>query len=162
MKPLDDKYRERLNRLSTTNVSDALDALRLSGATYGVRPMWESAGKVVGRAVTVRLMAAGLAKSKHHLGIRAIGAAGGGDVILIDNGGRLDTSCWGGILSNAAKMKEIAGVVIDGACRDLDDCVEADLPVYARGSVVARISRCNSAGCRCGRAILWSQIEAAW
>ena len=34
-------------------------------------------------------------------------------------------------------MKGISGVVIDGACRDLDDCVEIDFPVYARGTVVA-------------------------
>ena len=33
-----------------------------------------------------------------------------------DNGGRLDTSCWGGILANGAKMKGVSGVVIDGAC----------------------------------------------
>lgn len=34
-------------------------------------------------------------------------------------------------------MKGISGVVIDGACRDLDDCVELNFPVYARGTVVA-------------------------
>ena len=27
--------------------------------------------------------------------------------------------------------------MIDGACRDLDDCIEVDFPVYARGTVVA-------------------------
>jgi regulator of RNase E activity RraA len=71
------------------------------------------------------------------LGINAINVATQGDVIVIDNGGRIDTSCWGGILANGAKMKGISGVVIDGACRDVDDCVEVDFPVYARGSVVA-------------------------
>jgi len=40
---------------------------------------------------------------------------------FIDNGGRLDVSCWGGILANGAKMKGVSAVVIDGACRDLDD-----------------------------------------
>ena len=68
--------------------------------------------------------------------MKAIEAAETGDVIIIDNGGRLDTSCWGGILANGAKMKGVSGVVIDGACRDLDDCVEIDFPVYARGTVV--------------------------
>ncbi|WP_028991314.1 RraA family protein [Thermacetogenium phaeum] len=135
--PLDERYRQRLERLSTTNVADALDALGLKGATYGIRPIWEGASKIVGKAVTVKLTAAGLTKSKHHLGVKAIEAAEPGDVIVVDNGGRLDTSCWGGILANGAQMKGVSGVVIDGACRDVDDYVAIKFPVYARGSVVA-------------------------
>ena len=69
--------------------------------------------------------------------MKAISLAEPGSIIIIDNGGRIDTSCWGGILANSAKMKGVKAVVIDGACRDLDDCIEADFPVYARGTVVA-------------------------
>lgn len=137
MSEFDEKYRARFEKLSTTNVSDALDALGYKGSTYGIRPMMERWNKVLGPAVTVKMTAAGMVKGKHHLGIKAINAAETGDVIIIDNGGRLDTSCWGGILANGAKMKGVSGVVIDGACRDLDDCVDVDFPVYARGSVVA-------------------------
>jgi 4-hydroxy-4-methyl-2-oxoglutarate aldolase len=133
----DAKYRRRLERLSTTNVADALDALGLKGATYGIGPVWPSMKKVVGQAVTVKMTAAGLTKAQHHLGVKAIDAAAAGDVIVIDNGGRRDTSCWGGILANGARQKGISGVIIDGACRDVDDCVEIDFPVYARGVVVA-------------------------
>lgn len=129
--------RERLLKLSTTNVADALDALGYKGATYGVRPIYEGVKKVAGSAVTVKMTAAGETKGKVHLGIRAIEAAEAGDVIVVDNGGRLDTSCWGGILANGAKLKGISGVVIDGACRDVDDFVEIGFDVYARGSVVA-------------------------
>jgi len=124
-------------KLSTTNVADALDALGLKGATYGINAIWPTMAKVVGAAVTVKLVAAGLTKGTTHLGVKAIDLAQAGDVILVDNGGRLDTSCWGGILANGAKQKGISGVVIDGACRDVDDYVEINLPVYARGSVVA-------------------------
>jgi regulator of RNase E activity RraA len=92
---------------------------------------------VVGRAVTVKIASAGLTKSKNHLGVKAIEAAERGDVIVIDNGGRLDTSCWGGVLTNGAKMKGVSAVVVDGAIRDLDDCMDARFPVYARGTVVA-------------------------
>jgi 4-hydroxy-4-methyl-2-oxoglutarate aldolase len=132
-----EKHRFRLEKLSTTNVADALDALGLKGATYGIKPIWPTMSKVVGRAVTVKMTAAGLTKAPHHLGVKAIDAATAGDVIVIDNGGRLDTSCWGGILANGAQQKGISGVIIDGACRDVDDCVEIDFPVYARGVVVA-------------------------
>lgn len=134
---MDSSMRERLLKLSTTNVSDALDALGYKGSTYGVRPMYEGVGKIAGSAVTVKMTAAGETKGKVHLGIRAIEAAQPGDIVVVDNGGRLDTSCWGGILANGAHLKGISGVVIDGACRDVDDYVEIGFPVYARGAVVA-------------------------
>ena len=50
--------RARIERLSTTNLSDALDALGLKGATFVIRPLWD-AGKIAGRAVTVKIVAAG-------------------------------------------------------------------------------------------------------
>lgn len=137
MSEFDAKYRSRLERVSTTNISDALDSLGYKGATFGIRPLMPEWKKVVGRAVTVKMTAAGLTKGKTHLGVKAIDLAEKGDIIIIDNGGRLDTSCWGGILANGAKMKGVSAVVIDGACRDLDDCVDVDFPVYARGTVVA-------------------------
>lgn len=134
---MDKIMRERLLKLSTTNVSDALDALGYKGSTYGIRPVYEGVNKIAGSAVTVKMTAAGETKGKVHLGIRAIEAAADGDVVVVDNGGRLDTSCWGGILANGAKLKGISGVVIDGACRDVDDYVDISFPVYARGAVVA-------------------------
>ena len=137
MSCFDEAYRSRFEKLSTTNVSDAMDALGIKGSTFGIRPMMPNWCKAVGRAVTVKMTAAGPVKGKHHLGVKAVEAAEKGDIIIIDNGGRLDTSCWGGILANGAKMKGVSAVVIDGACRDLDDCVEIDFPVYARGTVVA-------------------------
>ncbi|MBQ6439859.1 MAG: RraA family protein, partial [Mogibacterium sp.] len=137
MNVFDEKYRARFEKLSTTNVSDACDFYNIHGATYGIRPMIEKWGRMVGRAVTVKMCATGETKNKHHLGMNAIVAAEPGDIVVIDNGGRLDTSCWGGILANSAKMKKITGTVIDGCCRDLDDIIDADYPVYARGCVVA-------------------------
>ena len=128
--------RKRLERLSSTNVSDAMDALGIQGATRGIRPMMERWDNIAGPAVTMKLVPAGSVPQKTHLGVHAIEAARSGDVIVVDNAGRMDSSCWGGILANGAKYKGISGVVIDGCCRDLDDCVEADFPVFARGTVV--------------------------
>lgn len=136
MNEFDQKYRARFEKLSTTNVADAEDALGIRGATYGIRPLRESWGKVVGRAVTIKMAAAGETKNTHHLGMTAISVAEPGDIIIIDNGGRLDTSCWGGILANSAKVRGVGAVIADGAARDLDDCIEIDFPVYARGTVV--------------------------
>jgi 4-hydroxy-4-methyl-2-oxoglutarate aldolase len=125
---------ERLLKLDTCAVSDGMDRLGLTGATYGVRPMWPCP-KIVGRAVTMKIKPVGLDKPKQHLGTLPIDAAQPGDVIVIDNGGRTDTSCWGGLLALAAKTKGISGVVIDGACRDIDESRDVGFPVYARAAI---------------------------
>ena len=138
MERFTEEYRARFAALSTTNVSDAMDALGIHGATYGIRPMWHTMEKVLGPAVTLKMTAAGQTKGKYHLGVRAIDAAEPGDVIVVDNGGRIDTSCWGGVLATGASVKGISGVVIDGACRDLDDWEEATNVMVQFGGVQVR------------------------
>ena len=130
----DEKYRQRLEKLSTTNLSDALDKVGIRGAVIGIRPLF-GLPKVVGMVVTIKMTAAGMTKSKHHLGIEAIAMAQPGDLIAIDNHGDLKNNCWGEILSCAAKTKGISGVIIDGAARDVDECEKLQFPVFARGVV---------------------------
>jgi regulator of RNase E activity RraA len=125
---------ERLSKLDTCAVSDALDSLNLKGATWGVRPQW-SCPKIAGHAVTMKIKPAGLEQPKQHLGTAPIEAAQPGDIIVIDNGGKLEFSCWGGLLALSAKLKGLSGVVIDGASRDIDEARELEFPVYARGVV---------------------------
>lgn len=91
--------------------------------------------KVVGRAVTIKITAAGMVRSKRHLGVEAIASAEPGDIIVIDNHGDLNNNCWGEVLSCAAKVKGVSAVVVDGAVRDIDACKEMGFPVYARGVV---------------------------
>ncbi|HEX9263695.1 MAG TPA: RraA family protein [Candidatus Binatia bacterium] len=125
---------ERLSKLDTCAVSDALDSLALKGATWGVRPQWQCP-RIVGRAVTMKIKPAGLQQPTQHLGTAPIEAAKPGDIIIIDNGGKLEFSCWGGLLALSAKLKGLSGVVIDGASRDIDEARELNFPVYARGAV---------------------------
>jgi regulator of RNase E activity RraA len=141
---------ERLARLDTCAVSDALDRLGLPGAVNGLRPMWPCP-RTVGRVVTVKLKRAGrkppssgqsedakpinqpaASHPARHLGTAAVEAAAPGDVIVVDHGGRLEAAGWGGILSLAAKVKGVAGVIVDGACRDVDESRDVGLPIYAR------------------------------
>lgn len=133
----DNLYRKRLEPLATTNIADALDALGVHKFAYGINPMNTVVKKIIGRAVTVKITAAGMTKSKTHMCIKSIDVADTGDVIVIDNGGRLDTNCWGGLTSCAAKLAGVSGVVIDGACRDVDEYDAFDFPVFARGRVVS-------------------------
>src|SRR5688500_6409709 len=83
---------ERLAKLDTCAVSDALDSLNLKGATWGVRPQWQCP-RIVGRAVTMKIKPAGLQQSAQHLGTAPIEEAQPGDIIVIDNGGKLEFSC---------------------------------------------------------------------
>jgi regulator of RNase E activity RraA len=130
---------ERLAKLDTCAVSDALDSLNLKGATWGVRPQWPCP-KIAGRAVTMKIKPAGLQQPTQHLGTAPIEAAELGDIIVIDNGGKLEFSCWGGLLALSAKLKGVSGVVIDGASRDIDEARDLEFPVYAR-SVVPMTAR---------------------
>jgi regulator of RNase E activity RraA len=127
---------DRLAALDACAVSDALDHLGLSGATTGIRPMW-GIPKVVGRARTVEVVEAAAAGDVRgrHIATATVASAGSEDVIVIANQGRLGVSCWGDILTAAAQQRGIRGVVIDGACRDVDAITEAAFPVYARAGV---------------------------
>jgi len=128
------KIMSRGLKLSTTNISDALDALNFRSGIAGILPAFKCP-KIFGPAVTLRITAAGLTSSKSHLGIDAISVSEEGDIIIIDNGGRQDVSCWGEILSYGAKNKKVAGVIIDGAFRDIDDIKPIGFPVFARAVV---------------------------
>ena len=133
-KEFDEQYRKRLEKMATTNLADAMDTVVIRGAVIGIKPMYDCP-KIIGRAVTIKITAAGMLKSQHHLGVQAIDAASSGDVIIIDNRGDLNNNCWGEILAMGAKMKGVSGVVVDGAVRDIDACKEFGFPVYARGTV---------------------------
>jgi RraA family protein len=65
--------------------------------------------------------------------LRALEFCRPGDVLVIDAGGDLNNAVVGGILSFYAASIGVAGVVIDGAVRDVAEIRERDFPVYARG-----------------------------
>ena len=128
-------YRNRLEALATSNLSDALDRVGIARcAVVGIVPRWGRT-KIVGRAVTIRVTAAGAVPSGAHLGVDAIENSASGDVIVVDNRGDLHNNCWGEILAMGAKMKGVSGVVVDGAVRDVDACETFEFPVHARGTV---------------------------
>lgn len=126
---------EQLARLDACAVSDALDALGLPGATTGIGRLWPVARVVAGVARTVLAGPREGDGPAAHIAASAIDAASPGDVIVVANEGRTDVSCWGGILTRAALGRGIAGVVIDGACRDIGEGEELGFPVFGRAVV---------------------------
>jgi regulator of RNase E activity RraA len=128
-------FLERLARLDTTTVSDALDFLALPGATVGLRPLW-SCSRIVGRASTVQLGPKTGSTPTVHLISPVIAAIDTDDRILVIAGGMDGISCWGDILANAAKVKGVRGTVIDGFSRDIEANEEIGYPVYGRGATM--------------------------
>lgn len=124
----------RLAKLDSCAVSDALDRARLAGVILGLQQL-STTQRIVGVAVTVQLGADDGRSAKRHLCTAAVEASGPTNIIVIANNGRTDVAGWGGILSLAASARRVAGVVIDGACRDLDESRDLKLPVYGRNAV---------------------------
>jgi regulator of RNase E activity RraA len=127
-------FAERLRKLDTCSVSDALDKLGLPGAVVGLSALTVR-GRVAGPAVTVKLGDPMEGLPKRHLGAGAVMASQAGDIVVVEHRGRMDVSGWGGLLSRGAVKKGVAAVIVDGACRDLDESLEFGLPVYARAAV---------------------------
>ncbi len=141
---------ERYLRLSTPNVSDALDRLQIKGAPHGILPLWPGCKKIVGPAATMKLVAVGegLESPTPAMGsLEAVMAARPGDVLVIDHGGRTEVNSYGGIVGFTTLHRGLAGTVIDGVTRDVDEYKGLGLPVYARGIIQQSIrNRCAFAG----------------
>lgn len=131
---------ESLLALDTGAVSDALDSLGLPPAVTGLGPL-TVARKIAGPVVTVKLVAGTpMTASVRHLGTAAIEAAAMGDVIVIEHSSGAECAGWGGVLSVGALARGVAGVVIDGPARDIDEARALAFPVYGR-SPTARTAR---------------------
>src|SRR5215217_4415788 len=121
----------RLGQLDACAVSDALDKLGLAGAVSGIH-RYTTERRISGRVVTVRLEKDdGRPPTSRHLGTTAIEAARPGDVIVIEQRTGIDAASWGGNLSLGAKLRDVAGVIIDGPGRDMDEARQYELPVFA-------------------------------
>ncbi len=123
----------RAARLATGTLANALDEAGLPhnvmAGIHAVAPGMRLAGP----AVTVRAAtgAYGAFTSADFRVGAMIEAAGAGEVIVVDMAGAA-CSTWGGLASLAAKVKGIAGLVVDGGVRDLEEIVELGFPVFAR------------------------------
>ena len=131
---------ERLARLDTCAVSDALDKLKLAGVVTGLHQL-STSRRIAGRAVTVKLgVGTPPPGPTRHLGTTAIEAASPGDVIVVEQRSGVDAGSWGGVLALGAKLRGIAGVVADGPVRDIDEAKGHDFPIFAR-ACTARTAR---------------------
>ncbi|MCX8082763.1 MAG: orotidine 5'-phosphate decarboxylase [bacterium] len=110
-------------KVSTANISDALHR---GGWIKDVFPVYQHMPKMVGKTVTVRTYPGDWAKP-----VEAIDIAEEGDIIVIDAGG-VGPACWGELATNSCIMKKVAGVVIYGGVRDVEEIKKMKLPVFAK------------------------------
>ena len=123
---------QRLAALDTPALSDALDRLGIDGQACGLLPL-DRRFRLVGQAFTVRMLPVGL--SGKSVG-DYIDDVAPGEVVVIDNGGRLDTTVWGDILTTMGHRNGVAGTVIDGVCRDSDRSLRLGYPIYSRSATM--------------------------
>ena len=122
---------EQFRDVDTATIGHLWGSLSFGVLNPEIRPIDEKM-KAVGPAVTARLPA-----TDNTVLHKAIDFAEPGDVLLISVDGDTGYACWGGLMSLSAKLKGLAGVVVDGSVCDTIEIKEVMVPVFAR-AVTAR------------------------
>lgn len=123
---------ELIARWAAVSTTIAADLFR--GRTMidpAIRPIRSFAGRgrLAGHVVTAWCESADYGPVHH-----AIAVAEPGDVVVVEAGGRLDAAMIGELLCGSARLRGVAGVVVNGAVRDTGTLSQwADFAVFARG-----------------------------
>ena len=124
---------DRAARIATSTLANTLDDFDLGGKILPSIKSVAPGFRFAGPAVTLKEVVGDV--GSHTLADFCIGAiidaTSAGDVIVIDADGAC-VSTWGGMASYAAKLKGIAGLLVDGAVRDLNEMVAFDFSVFSR------------------------------
>ena len=132
---IDESILQRLRNIATPTLANALDDIGFNGVMNNLHPAGLGM-KIVGRAVTVQEVTGpyGSFSTEEFKVGHMIDAASSGDVIVVANNGA-QVSTWGGMASYSAKLKGIAGLVVDGGVRDREEIVEFSFPTFSKHMV---------------------------
>lgn len=116
-----------LEPLPTAELADAAGIPIAMDARIG--PIWRGA-RLAGPAFTVRTPPGEFQAVRE-----AAERAPAGAVLVVDGGAGLRCALWGDKMSKLALECRLAGLVVDGAVRDVDGIETLGFPVFAAGSV---------------------------
>jgi 4-hydroxy-4-methyl-2-oxoglutarate aldolase len=119
--------REVVERFRDADPPDLADAMNKSGAMREILPMYRPMSKCVGPALTVKVPTGDALMIR-----KAMSLAQPGDVIVIDGRGATSRSLWGGNRSAVGARGGVAGVIVNGGVRDVDETRALALPLFAR------------------------------
>lgn len=124
-----DALLDRFADVVTPHLSDNMS--RLVSAGTRLRPMHKlsgQTGKLVGNALTVKVR-----PGDNLMVHKAIDIAQPRDVVVVDAGGDLTQAIIGELMMRQAQKRGVAGIVINGAIRDLGTIGADTYPVFAAG-----------------------------
>lgn len=116
---------EKFKAIPSSIVSDCLN--RYYGMNSEIRPIFEGI-RLCGPALTIQSMAGNNLMSHY-----ALTFAEPGDVLVIDARGYVGNAVWGSVQALYAVKRGVAGLVIDGAIRDVEDMRRIRFPVFCKG-----------------------------
>ena len=126
------QVQEKFSGLSTPLIADACLRLKLPLrlAPPGIRRL-AMESHIAGRALPVR-----------HYGsvdifLEAMGSAQPGDILVIDNEGRMDEGCIGDLTTLEAQACQLAGIIVWGCHRDTVELHQLGFPVFSYGTYPA-------------------------
>lgn len=123
------------SKRTVASVSDAVDQVcgKRGFLSHKIRPIVP--GKLVGRAATAlvrpadKSQATPAAATRHS--VEMIENARPGDVGVIVMADGLDVAAIGGLMGTTAKARGMAGMILDGGVRDVQELRDLALPTYA-------------------------------
>ncbi len=130
---------EELRRhVKVAPVSDCLDAAGLRNQNLPPEIVPLAPGmRMFGRAFTVHAVMANEVPERPYVGLlRALDALGPDDIYVMPSpdGDVMLGSCWGELLSTWSMKRGCAGMVTDGAVRDVAQILELGFPTFAVGT----------------------------
>lgn len=120
---------QKLKNYTTSEVSDALDALGVEGALLDIKPI-TSGLKLVGPAYTIKYAPDKEKPTAFKNAANYIDKIPAQAVIVIDNNGQKNCTVWGDILTQVAMQNNIAGTIVHGAVRDVEHIRTLQYPLF--------------------------------
>ena len=122
--------KDRLLKLDTASLSDAMDSLSLSRALPSI--VSRNVGKkIAGPVFTVKYTVLEREENTFYNAGNYIDDVPEEYVVLVDNNGRADCTSWGNILTFKALKNHLGGTVVYGSVRDISEIKKMDYPLFS-------------------------------